>query len=1133
MFSYIKSFFNYFFSNNAFEEYDKEMENYLADELVKLDLEQEESSEVADVQDIPRNNCFERTGLITYISEEGNYVLIDGMLYFDITACSVNLNLNDKVLYLCYKKSKDSLVVVRILENQGEHWGDFDLEVDENGYKVIEHVIIGEVQTRQDRYVIIKESDLKFSLDDVVATFVPIQGDMLEMMCKVQYDEDNPMDISSNMVVEVLSFRPLRSKVISTVITSWNGEQGSCDKQIFFNKHCVVTGGEPHVGARAFVEAVESNQGSFSWRVIKMDITENAKTITESAPIIDDIEERSLATESQNNIEVTYPLKFDNVNFNEKPQLTLAITNKSNQQIVMYRWMLLCKKRDSQINIYPPLPNSVRLMPNKTFNFTVTCHPKFYGKFKEHMIIIFRGFKIERLIEINISSDNIDARDDSSVNGSPYRNISEVNQIMKEMRNGYNKSYVPGVPLKKNPNFISVRLGQFNIPEKVWSAVIGNEYEQLSDHNAILERIETRLPCLLNYLNISNYMDRWHILLYLEEIQATINMKNFNMPSAFLVRHHEYLGVEIKKLSERRPSLIIGDKVIVKDIWDDKASSYEGYVHVIRGDLLLMKFHPRFHESYQGGDVSVEFHFNRTTLRKAHHAINLAITNLGPNVLFPSRLVTRPPQVPLEKLATMKWFNEKLNHCQMVAIKNILIGECRPMPYCIYGPPGTGKTITVVETLLQILTLIPDSRILVATPSNSAANLITERLLQYRNKFSSSIIRLIANYMVDSENIPEVIKPFCATLNIARENTHRPTHTVHDGINMNVPASYVARYRVTIGTCNCLGSLLQMDLPKGHFTHIIVDEAGQAIEPEIMIPMTFVNKETGQIILAGDPMQLGPVVVSKYCLDFGMDISFLSRILETFPYQKDFAAFENGFNNRLVTQLTDNYRSLQEVLTLPSEMFYDSTLVAKFDRSTPFVPKILDVVSEIYEIADNTKTGGIFVHGVKGNNAKAVDSPSWYNPEEASMVALTVCKLYKNNIQPDELGIITPYVAQIKHLRRLFDHMKLRRPKIATVEEFQGQERPLIIISTVRSTESLIAEDQKHSLGFVRSSKRLNVAITRAQVAVILFCDPHLLSTDPLWKKVINHAVKENKYMGCQFLPACNGSNEQNIDDLE
>ncbi|PZC78433.1 hypothetical protein B5X24_HaOG202177 [Helicoverpa armigera] len=625
------------------------MENYLADELVKLDLEQEGSSEVADIQDIPRNDCFERTGLITYISDEGNYVLIDGMLYFDITACSVNLNLNDKVLYLCYKKSKDSLVVVRILENQGEHWGDFDLEVDENGYRVIEHVIIGEVQTRQDRYVIIKESDLKFSLDDVIATFVPIQGDLLELMCKVQYDEDNPMDISSNMVVEVLSFRPLRSKVISTVITSWNGEQGSCDKQIFFNKHCVVTGGEPHVGARAFVEAVESNQGSFSWRVIKMDITENAKTITESAPIIDDIEERSLATEAQNNIEVTYPLKFDNVNFHEKPQLTLAITNK--------------------------------------------------------------------------------------------------------------------------------------------------------------------------------------------------------------------------------------------------------------------------------------------------------------------------------------------------------------------------------------------------------------------------------------KNIPEVIKPFCATLNIAKENTHRPTHTVHDGINMNVPASYVARYRVTIGTCNCLGSLLQMDLPKGHFTHIIVDEAGQAIEPEIMIPMTFVNKETGQIILAGDPMQLGPVVVSKYCLDFGMDISFLSRILETFPYQKDFAAFENGFNSKLVTQLTDNYRSLQEVLTLPSEMFYDSTLVAKFDRSTPFVPKILDVVSEIYEIVDNTKTGGIFVHGVKGNNAKAVDSPSWYNPEEASMVALTVCKLYKNNIQPDELGIITPYVAQIKHLRRLFDHMKLRRPKIATVEEFQGQERPLIIISTVRSTESLIAEDQKHSLGFVRSSK--------------------------------------------------------------
>lgn len=747
-----------------------------------------------------------------------------------------------------------------------------------------------------------------------------------------------------------------------------------------------------------------------------MDITEHAKTNEITSPIVDDIEERSLETEAVNSIEITYPLRFENVKFHENPHIDLVITNKGNQSIIMYKWFLLCKKRDSQITISPTLNNSTRLLPNKPFYLTITCHPKFYGRSKEHMIITFRGFKVERLITINILSDTISTNPSQNPKNYFKNGYSETNEMLKKIRNGPDSSHVPGVRLKRTPNFIAVRLGQYNIPDKVWSAVLGNEYENTYDFDEILIRIESRLPCLLKNLNISNYTDRWHTLLHLEEIQATLNMKAFNMPSTFLIKHQEYLGVEVNNLAEKRPSIILGDKVVVKDIWDDNASSYEGFVHVIRGDVLLIKFHPRFHESYQGSDVSVEFYFNRAQIRKCHHAINLAITTLGPDVLFPSRLVTRPPQIPLKKLETITWFNPTLNCRQKEAVKNILIGECRPMPYCIYGPPGTGKTVTVVETLLQILTLIPDSRILVATPSNSAANLITERLLEYRKLFSSSVVRLIANYLIDSESIPDTIKPYCATLNIAIENTARPTHVVQNGINMNVPASYIGRHRVTIGTCQCLGSLAQVEIPKGHYTHIIVDEAGHAIEPDIMIPMTFVNKESGQIILAGDPMQLGPVVLSKCSSEYGMKISFLQRLLDTFPYQKDYVAFKSGFNNKLVTQLTDNYRSLPDVLTLPSEMFYDSSLVAKIDRSTPFILKILDVVSEIFEITDDVKTGGVFVHGVKGNNARAVDSPSWYNPEEASMVALTVCKLYRKNITSDEIGIVTPYIAQVNVL---------------------------------------------------------------------------------------------------------------------
>lgn len=109
------------------------------------------------------------------------------------------------------------------------------------------------------------------------------------------------------------------------------------------------------------------------------------------------------------------------------------------------------------------------------------------------------------------------------------------------------------------------------------------------------------------------------------------------------------------------------------------------------------------------------------------------------------------------------------------------------------------------------------------------------------------------------------------------------------------------------------------------------------------------------------------------------------------------------------------------------------------------------------------------------------------------------------------------YVFQTKYLRLIFEGMGLPLPKIGTVDEFQGQERPIILISTVRSSESLLGEDHKHTLGFVQSPKRLNVALTRAQIAVIIFCNPHLLNLDPRWSKIIEYAVKEDKYMGCDL----------------
>ncbi|XP_075974584.1 putative RNA helicase armi isoform X1 [Anticarsia gemmatalis] len=1118
MTSFIKSIYSYFFPSS--DKTDEYKERFLSQELSNLESDELETAHENDPSTPQKGRdavSYQRTGIITYI--ENNTVLIDGMLFFDKSSCKIKLQIKDKVLYVCRKDESDAMVVVRIIENQGIYWGDPEDAVEENTFKVIEHVFVGQVEYRQDRAVVIKNSNLEFDLDKVTATFIPIEGDWLEILCKVQFNDDNPMNISLDEVVEVLSFKALRSKCVEAVITEWTGESGICSKIYYFNKHCIVNDTVPSVGSGVFIEVIESNQGIYTWRVIRMEI-KKMKSFLESNPIVldDDIEDKSLAVEIKHNIEVTYPLKFDNVKFLQNPSTNLKIQNNGDEHILLFKWVILCKKRDSQISVSPFLTKPRKINPGESFNLTIKCNPKFFGRNKEHLILMFRGFQVDRFIEINIQINNLDGVTKYASSETPFRTELEKLTMLKNIRNDAGRTILAGEKLQRTPNFISVRLGLYPVPQKVWNAVLGDPNETVLsiDFNKIISRIETKLPCLMQPLNINNYTDRWHTLLYMEEVQAHINMRIYDIEKGYLIHCQQYLGIEVNGLAEKRPSLMEGDQVIVKNIWDNELPSYEGIIHSIKGSLVLMKFHPLFHETYSGSDVSIQFQVHRSVFRRAHHAINLAICNLGADVLFPSRIIqTASFQIPKNKLDEIEWYNKCINDGQKAAVKNILLGECQAMPYCIYGPPGTGKTITVIETILQIITLRPDSRILVAAPSNSAADLIAERLLQYKHLFSNSIVRVIANHLVNSDNIPDIVKPYCATVNIAREETGESMHEVMNGINIKVAASYIARHRICIGTCCGLGVLATLGLPKGHFTHVIVDEAGQAVEPDSMIPLTFIDKKHGQIILAGDPMQLGPCVMSKYCKDFGYDKSFMVRILETFPYQRDYHAYAKGFNEKLVTRLSENYRSLEEVIALPSEMFYDSTLVAKFNRNTPMVERLLDVVSEIFEVREDIKTGGIFVHGVKGNNTRSEDSPSWFNPQEASMVALTVCKLFKKNVSPDEIGIITPYVAQVKYIRLLFDAMGLPRPKIGSVEDFQGQERPLIILSTVRTTESYIIEDQRLALGFLRNPKRLNVALTRAQVAVLLFCDPHLLSCDPLWQKVINNACKSNKYMGC------------------
>lgn len=252
--------------------------------------------------------------------------------------------------------------------------------------------------------------------------------------------------------------------------------------------------------------------------------------------------------------------------------------------------------------------------------------------------------------------------------------------------------------------------------------------------------------------------------------------------------------------------------------------------------------------------------------------------------------------------------------------------------------------------------------------------------------------------------------------------------------------------------------------------------------------------------------------IAKYC---GYDKSLLERLSEHEYYLPQYGPDKNDFDERFVTKLKKNYRSLPSILHLYSQLSYDNELEAEVNDEDSHEIKLLQSIDSILwnrQIA-NVKCGVFFVN-VNGRNLRTLDSSSWYNDEEASRVFLFACRLKKQGISLEDVGIITPYSLQVKRLRGIIDEAKPGCGlKVGSVEEFQGQERDIILVSTVRTNHRLIATDQKFNLGFLQCAKRMNVAISRARALLVVFGKESLLAQDDNWRYLIQYARQQGTFV--------------------
>ncbi|XP_064604898.1 putative helicase MOV-10 [Liolophura sinensis] len=615
-------------------------------------------------------------------------------------------------------------------------------------------------------------------------------------------------------------------------------------------------------------------------------------------------------------------------------------------------------------------------------------------------------------------------------------------------------------------------------------------------------------------LNEDTYDKRFAYLLNFEEIQMEVDVRKYDMEDVTMKRfpgNSKCLLLEVPGLAENRPSVLKGDWLYVRIQNGGKLGTkeYKGYVHEVQQNKVALGFHQSLLQQYVANmKFRVRFTVNRISLRLQHRAVKLAVELSLTDIISPSLKTACTQGTIIPPNEPLRFYNSKIkdNPQQMQAVQNIVAGTSRPAPYIIFGPPGTGKTVTIVEAIKQVIRCIPTAHILACAPSNSSVDVITERLLEHLPK--SQVFRMLAStrpWIAVKNSIKEV-----CNYDKAYEQYYYPNK------------EEMMKYKIVLCTLVTAGRIVSANFPPDHFTHVFVDEAGCAVEPECIIPVAGVLdclpdiKDGGQLVLTGDPEQLGPILRSPLALHYGLDISLLERYMTQCDVyaRKDDGGKGQTYDPRVLTKLVNNYRSHPKLLEMPNNLFYHRELVARAD------PVLINAFCQWKGLP---KPGfPIIFHGVEGEDMREERSPSFFNPIEASIALDYVNQLMKGEsrgmkVKQSHIGVISPYRKQVQKMRKLFEKQGWKDIKVGTVEEFQGDERLIIIVSTVRCQPDWLEMDREFHLGFLDNPKRFNVAITRSRALLIVVGNPLILSKDTYWNSFFEFCHKNGGYTGMPF----------------
>ena len=528
-----------------------------------------------------------------------------------------------------------------------------------------------------------------------------------------------------------------------------------------------------------------------------------------------------------------------------------------------------------------------------------------------------------------------------------------------------------------------------------------------------------------------------------------------------------------------------------------KYFDFTGTVSYVEGDRMVVAVpdNAPVVQLQNTENLGVQLSFDETSYRLMFEALDRTMRAKGNRLAYLRDLFHTPlsqakgaDRVSRFSFAPMRF--PWLNPTQEKAVNEVLRAKDVAI---VHGPPGTGKTTTLVEAIYE--TLHRESQVLVCAQSNMAVDWISEKLvdrgvnvLRIGNPTRVNDKMLSFTYERRFEAHPdyEMLWAIRKAIRQIRANRKRGNDNYHQKLERLKSRAAEIEIRINaelFGEARVIASTLTGSanrLLEGQKYHtLFIDEAAQALEAACWIPI----RRASRVIFAGDHCQLPPTVKSLPALKGGLGKTLMECIVERLP--------------EAVTLLGVQYRMNEEIMRFSSDWFYGGKV-----QTAPQIKYrgILDYDLPMVWV----DTSDLDIHeefvGESFGRINKIEAELTLNELKKYFTTIGKTRILEERI---DVGIISPYRAQVQYLRRLIKKNEFYKPyrhliSVNTVDGFQGQERDIIVISLVRSND-------EGQIGFLRDLRRMNVAITRARMKLIILGDAKTMTRHPFYKKLFEY----------------------------